>query len=1038
MKFRYILPAILFFLSTVACFAQPDNYSAPELNWFTIETKHFRVNYHEGAERTARVVAKIAEEMYGPITSLYKHEPDEKVSFILKDISDYSNGAAYFFNNKIEIWTTPLDFELRGTHNWLRNVLAHEFTHIIQIQSALKWGRGLPAFTFQWFAYERERRNDVLYGYPNTLVSYPLPGVIVPPWMAEGTAQFMREEFHFEHWDTHRDMILRCYALADSMLTWDEMGAFGKTSLGNESVYNAGYNLIRYIAHKYGEDKVVAITREMSKTFVFTVDGAIANVLGKSGRELYAEWQAAMKAEYKKRIAPVLEKPVTGQIVATTGFANLNAAYAPDGKKIAYTSNKTSDYFGQSGIYLYDVATKADTVLHPGTHSTLAWTPDGKKIIYSKYNTPSTVGHLYLDLYEYDLVEKEEKQLTHNLRARNPSLSPDGKRIAFVHEADGSINIGMVDADGKNFRDVTAFKNGEQAFSPSWSPDGKKLLFGYAPRTQRCIAQINADGTGLEVLLQDEAADYRDGKYVQDGGSFVYASDKTGIFNLYRYDIAAKSNVQLTNLTGGAFMPAVAPNGDIAFSSYTVSGYKLAVLAAPAPVAAEGHGYLPAENITSAVTPAGKSEFDWERLRNFNDVDLPKPIAKPYKSIFSSMMFFPTLRIDEYNRENRGLALFKPGITMFSSDILERVELLFAALINVKGERDLYLNFTYRDQLPLFGGLGIFPTVQLEAFNVTRKTSANISLPLDTLPVGLSFNLLEFAVKAGHNIFDNKTKLELGYRHSRYTSTIESFRSAVYDMQVSARDNLYLIGNALTATLHYANILPTRDNEINPVGTKLSLSYDYEFNQFNKNNDYGIDPGTGILVPKYGQYNFHSLDAHLMKSIPALFPRHTLTVRLRGAAIFGEPVDEFFNFYAGGLAGMQGYTFYALGGNKLATAQVAYRFPLISSMDFRLGHILFDKLYLSVFADAGDAQMTQPEFALDKLKRDLGFELRVEAFSFAMYPTRIAFSGAYGLDSFTRTFNLEPVTYGHEWRWYFTMLFGFDLSDGAVRAPRGM
>ncbi|MDT8323756.1 MAG: biopolymer transporter Tol, partial [Bacteroidota bacterium] len=234
---RFFLAVLLSVVSMSTLQAQPDTYSAPEKDWYTITTPHFYVHYHEGAERTARVIAKIGEEIYGPITSLYDHEPDTRVSFIVKDISDYANGAAYFFNNKIEIWASPLDFDLRGTHNWLRNVITHEYTHIIQIQAAMKFGRKVPALTFQWFGYEKERRRDVLYGFPNLLVSYPFPGVIVPPWFAEGTAQFQRGLLGYENWDAHRDMILRSYVLSDSMLTWGEMSAFGKSSLGNESVY---------------------------------------------------------------------------------------------------------------------------------------------------------------------------------------------------------------------------------------------------------------------------------------------------------------------------------------------------------------------------------------------------------------------------------------------------------------------------------------------------------------------------------------------------------------------------------------------------------------------------------------------------------------------------------------------------------------------------------------------------------------------------------------------------------------------------------
>ncbi|MCX7877266.1 MAG: hypothetical protein N2510_01345 [Ignavibacteria bacterium] len=145
----------------------------PELEWKTIETEHFYIHYHDGTERTAKLTAKIAEEIYGPITSLYNYKPKDKTSWIINDESDISGGATDYYGNRIEISAVSLDFDLRGTHNWLRNVITHEFTHVIQVQAAMKMGTKFPSLYFQFLNYENERRPDVLYGYPNTIVSYP-------------------------------------------------------------------------------------------------------------------------------------------------------------------------------------------------------------------------------------------------------------------------------------------------------------------------------------------------------------------------------------------------------------------------------------------------------------------------------------------------------------------------------------------------------------------------------------------------------------------------------------------------------------------------------------------------------------------------------------------------------------------------------------------------------------------------------------------------------------------------------------------------
>ena len=160
-------------------------YNHPELDWKTIETEHFLIHYHVETHRSAKETAAVSEKIYIPITSFYEFEPDSKTHIIIQDTDDVSNGMAYYYDNKIIIWALPLDFDLRGSHRWLNNVITHEFIHIIQIGVAMKYPRRFPASFFQLMSYEDEKREDVLYGYPNVLMSYPLPGVSIPPWLAE-------------------------------------------------------------------------------------------------------------------------------------------------------------------------------------------------------------------------------------------------------------------------------------------------------------------------------------------------------------------------------------------------------------------------------------------------------------------------------------------------------------------------------------------------------------------------------------------------------------------------------------------------------------------------------------------------------------------------------------------------------------------------------------------------------------------------------------------------------------------------------------
>jgi Tol biopolymer transport system component len=1037
MKFFSLL--LLIFTSSVLA---QDEFYHPELTWRTIETDHFYVHYHSGTERTAQVVAKIAEDVYQPVTLLYHHEPDGKVSFIIKDYDDYSNGAAYFFDNKIEIWASSLDFDLRGTHNWLRNVVTHEFTHIVQIQTSLKFGRKIPAVYLQWLQYESERRTDVLYGYPNGIVSYPISGFVLPSWLAEGVAQYNRKELGYDKWDAHRDMILRMYALDNNMLTWNEMAVFGKTSLGNESSYNAGFAFVRYIGERFGDDKLEEISRNLSSFTAMTIDGAIEKATGKNGKDLYDEWREYLKKDYASRIAGVKEHAVTGEEIASVGFGNFYPTFSPDGKSIAYVSNKEADYFSLSSLYLYDVTSKKEKMLVPGVRSNISFSPDGKKIYYAKISRSNDHWSNLFDLYVYDIERDDEIRLTHGARANTPAISPDGSTIAYVVGTDGTINVFTMHTDGSNIRQMTHYMNGEQVYNPKWSPDGKNILFDYSIKDGRDIALVPADGGEVSFLLAT-TDDERNAVFTQDGTKLVFSSDRTGIFNLYQYDLATKETAQLTNVLGGAFMPTLNAAGELAYASYSSSGYKISLMKD-----------IHSSQITTAYVKAmpmnhespelalktdniHTEPFDWKSLRSYDDTKLRQYTDTTYKNIATSLTIVPFLRIDNYNPKNKGIEVLKLGLYAFSYDVLDRYGFFAGAAMNKKGERDLFFNFDYRAKIPGLFQLGLEPTLSLEAYNITRKTDSFLSLIsesrtqlYDSIPVEITYNLLEFDVAFKQKIFTEALDMELRYAHSRYTASISAFTLPATGDRIQAFGELYFIGNDLSVTLRLDNSALSRTMEINPVGRKVKIKYDYEFSSFNPTSEYELS-SDGLLVPKYQRPKFHRLEASWRESQRLPGWKHTLSAQLRGGTIIpteGDTVNHFFDFYIGGLAGMKGYPFYSLGGNEFTYANLTYRFPVLEHIDLRILQLYFDKLYAAFYGDVG-AAWTGGGIKDQRFNRDAGMEIRLEAFSYYAFPTRIFFNATYGFDQFDRYVDntKSTVTYGKEWNFHFGILFGFDL-----------
>lgn len=1063
---RLVVALAVSFLPVLLVFAQQEVYH-PELEWKTIETEHFLVHYHEGAERTGRVVAKIAEEIYRPITSLYNHEPDQKVSFIIKDYDDYSNGAAYFYDNKVEIWAPSMDFDFRGTHNWLRNVITHEFTHIVQIQTAMKFGRRMPAVYLQWLGYEAERRPDVLYGYPNVIASYPISGFLVPAWFAEGVAQYNRPQLRYDFWDSHRDMILRSYALRDSMLTWHQMGVFGKTSLGNESSYNAGFAFVHYIAQKYGIGKLNEISRNLTSLTATTIDGAIERALGKSGEEVYNEWRQEVRQEYERRVAPIranlhegrpilfvddakefekLKDQLKGKpmfalaqgirdeahrdrcgLFVETGFANLYPAFSPDGKKIAFVSTMGAPYLGQSQLVIGAFGGKFKSLV-PGVGKEVSWSPDGRKLYYSRITTRNPHFSSQSDLYVFDLEQEKETRLTYGKRAVSPHVSPDGKRIVFVVGADGTSNLAVMNTDTSEFRLLTRFSNGEQVYGPKWSPSGDRIVFDYSTRDGRDIGWIRPDGSGLEFLVTGEH-DSRNAAFTPDGSRILFADDRTGIFNLYMLDLSSRHVEQLTNVLGGAFMPTMNAEGTIVYANYTGEGYKLYEVEQPAPLAEGDIHYLPQLSNNPLPRPVYEKlpddptdRFDWAALRSYDDTVVPQTEARSYRNVFTSVSFVPFIRFDNYNTKNKALESFKFGLYLFSNDVLDKLSMFGGAAFNSKLERDLFVQFNYRGRLPLFYQLGLEPVASLEMYNLTRKTDNVIELPASRIPVDVTYNLTEFDFVLTEP--SHAGQFEFRYAHSRYSSTIETFKNPETGDLIPASGDLYLIANDLTLTWTLQQIVRSNTSDINPVGRRVRLAINRSLNKFNGDGEYTVGP-TG-LVPVYKNVNFTRVELNWREHIPFFFANHTLTLKLRGGTILERTVDSFFDFYAGGLVGMKGYPFYAISGNEIAVAGIEYRFPIVGNIDVRFLQFYFDKLYASVYADAGNAwSSVKPK--LKEFKTDAGVEIRLESFSWYAYPTRIFFNASYGFNAFERNVRGTPVKYGKEWRFYFGILFGFDL-----------
>jgi dipeptidyl aminopeptidase/acylaminoacyl peptidase len=120
----------------------------------------------------------------------------------------------------------------------------------------------------------------------------------------------------------------------------------------------------------------------------------------------------------------------------------------------------------------------------------------------------------------------------------SPSLSPDGRRIAFVSSLSGVPQVWVVPTEGGWPEAVTALD--DQVTGVDWSPGGEWLAFGVAPGggMNQQIYLVHPDGDGPQRLTAGGKDNNWLGRWSHDGRSLAFASNVAGpAMDAYTWDL---------------------------------------------------------------------------------------------------------------------------------------------------------------------------------------------------------------------------------------------------------------------------------------------------------------------------------------------------------------------------------------------------------------------------------------------------------------------------------------------------------------------
>ena len=930
--------------------------------WRILKTEHFDIYYYPEMRELAEIGASYAEEAYQRLMIRFDINIARKIPLIF-----YSNHLHFQQTNTTPALVSPgvggfFEF-LKGRVVIPANGSLHDFRHVInhELVHVFMHTRSLRTL--------RDHRKS----------HFPLP----PLWFIEGLA-----EYWSEGWDSEAEMFIRDATVTGYLVPLSQMYRIFGTFL----MYKEGQAICRFIAEKYGEEKLLQLIDNlwMSENF----DEVMLLTLGLNYQQFDEQWTYYLR----KQKYPLLQQTdLPGMVAERLTSTGINTkptmCLVGDEERILFLSNRV----GYSNIY---------SMPYSSNHS-----EDSVRVLIKGERT---------SLFEaFNLLK---------------SKIDGNDRGEFVFVAKSRGKDAIYRAEAANGRIITRlqFDDIVTLFSPAWHPDGEQIVFTGVDFSGRSDLYIYNFSTAELKRLTNDFYDDRDAVWSPDGKYLAFSSDRTrfgqeGAYNIFIYDLAGDDIYFLTYGSAKDVTPAWSADGSMLAFVSDRSGTpniwavrrpqdKLALLSAGSEMLRDGHqppfpsafyGEKPLRQITHFTTGAFDPEWSDDgsllftafenfsfQLRRLRDVaslydkaevarrDSLLTLTPPWqipsfaaKSSLSSVVYRKKFNLDVAQSQITQDPIFgtSGGAQLAMSDMLGNQQYYFL-IYNTAQTRDDFLG----------------------SFNVA-VTRVDLSKRLNTAIGGYHFAGTYYNYAQGF------------YYERRYGG----FASVSYPLSVFQR-----IEGSLNVRVSDKNIFGLIDRRALLVSNFVSWVGDNSLWGASGPLDgerFNFTIGNTLDVWE-SNVNFYTIIADYRRYF-RLSTRMTLATRLYTAINQGK---EALPFFLGGSWDLRLYPRWQIWGKKSFLISNELRFPFIDRfiVSFPFGGLGFSAIRGAAFVDLGNSWDSRLNTVLGSY--GLGIRLRVGGFLVLRYDVGRVFS-LHGLRSDS------GYSFFHDREWKTQFFFGWDF-----------